>query len=185
MRKAIIVITAVAVLTLSACGSGLIDGQGGEPEAPDTISSTDTGEEGDEPSQPTDDKAPVAIGRPFAYDDGLTVAITGTQRSTISHDGMAGQPGDPRLIVTVKISNGTKSNFGTEEAIMNVSYGKNGDQAEELYTYDGFSGTIPRGRARSAKFDYLIKDKNGFGDLIIEVTPDWEHGPAIFQGAAK
>jgi hypothetical protein len=35
-----------------------------------------------------------------------------------------------------------------------LTYGRNGDQGEALYTYNGFEGTIAKGRSRTAKYDY-------------------------------
>ena len=36
-----------------------------------------------------------------------------------------------------------------------------------------------------AKYEFLVEDKKGLNDLVIEITPSWDRGPVIFEGAAK
>jgi hypothetical protein len=69
--------------------------------------------------------------------------------------------------------------------LVDVSYGKNGDLASDQYEYNGFGGTIPSGRSKTAKYEFLVEDKKGLNDLVIEVTPSLDHDSAIFEGAAK
>jgi hypothetical protein len=169
------------VIALGGCSLPITGDSGTEPGVPSSV----TTEDASPTDKPQPDKGPVKIGQPYVYDDGLRVTITSTQRGSIPRDSIEGNPGDPRLIITVQIANGTQHNFGTGDADVIVSYGKKGDEAEQLYTYDGFNGTILRNRSKSSKFDFYIKDRAGFSDLVIEVNPDYDHGPAIFQGAAR
>ena len=68
---------------------------------------------------------------------------------------------------------------------VDVSYGEYGDPAWDLYEFNGFVGTISRGRSKMAKYEFLVEDKKGLNDLVIEVTPSWDHDSAFFEGAAK
>ena len=68
---------------------------------------------------------------------------------------------------------------------VDVSYGENGDSAWDLYEFDGFVGAISSGRSKMAKYEFLVEDKKALNDLVIEVTPSWDRGPVIFEGAAK
>jgi hypothetical protein len=129
---------------------------------------------------------PIKFGQTFAYEDGLKVSVTNAQRGNVSDDDIAGSPGDPKVIVTVKITNGTRKNFGTNEVQVTLTYGTYGVQGEALYGYIGFEGTIAKGGSLTAKFDYAIKGTRNLDYLLVEVTPSsWEHEPAIFEGAAN
>jgi hypothetical protein len=41
------------------------------------------------------------------------------------------------------------------------------------------------GRSKMAKYEFLVEDKKGLNDLVIEVTLSLDHDSAIFEGAAK
>ena len=68
---------------------------------------------------------------------------------------------------------------------VDVRYGENGDSAWDLYEFNGFVGTISSGRSKMAKYEFLVEDKKGLNDLVIEVNPSSDHDSAIFEGAAK
>ena len=70
--------------------------------------------------------------------------------------------------------------------ICRLTYGKDSAQGAQLYNYDGgFTGTIARGRSRTAKYDYGIKGRKNLDDLLVEVIQSFEHDSAIFVDAAK
>jgi hypothetical protein len=135
--------------------------------------------------EPDSDTGPAKIGQTFTYEDGLKVSVVSAKKATAGQYPIEGSPGDPTAIITVKITNGTEKKFATDEVSMDVSYGKNGDQASDLYEFDGFEGSISKGRSKTAKYEFLVEDKKGLNDLVIEVTPSWDHDSAIFEGAAK
>jgi hypothetical protein len=58
---------------------------------------------------------PVKFGQTFAYEDGLKVSVTNAERGTVSSEDIEGSPGHPKVIVTAKITNGTRKNFSTNE----------------------------------------------------------------------
>lgn len=100
----------------------------------------------EEPSP--EDSGPVKFRQTFAYEDGPKFSVTNAERGTVSSDDIEGSPGDPKVIVTVKITNGTRKNFSTNEVEVTLTYGRNGDQGEALYSYSGFEGTIQGPLAR-------------------------------------
>jgi hypothetical protein len=154
--------------------------------SPEPASSSPSSESTTESSdEPDGDTGPVKIGKTFTYDDGLKVSVVSAKKDTAGQDPIEGSPGDPTAIITVKITNGTAKKFGAGDVWVDVSYGKNGDLASDLYEYNGFVGTIQSGRSKMAKYEFLVEDKKDLNDLVIEVTPSWDHDSAIFEGAAK
>ena len=152
-----------------------------EPESssPSPESTTESSDE------PDGDAGPVKIGQTFTYDDGLKVSVVSAKKDTAGQDPVEGRAGDPTAIITVRITNGTAKKFGAGDVWVDVSYGENGDSAWDLYEFDGFVGAISSGRSKMAKYEFLVEDKKGLNDLVIEITPSWDRGPVIFEGAAK
>jgi hypothetical protein len=143
-----------------------------------------------EPTTASSDKpdggtGPVKIGQTFTYEDGLKVSVVSAKKDTAGQDTIEGSPGDPTAIITIKITNGTAKKFAAGDVWVDVSYGKNGDLASDLYEFNGFVGTISSGRSKLARYEFLVEDKKGLKDLVIEVTPSLDHDSAIFEGAAK
>jgi hypothetical protein len=151
-----------------------------EPES-SSPSPEPTTESSDEPDG---DTGAVKIGQTFTYEDGLKVSVVSAKKHT-AQDPIEGSPGDPTAIITIKITNGTAKKFAASDVWVDVSYGKNGDLASDLYEFNGFVGTISSGRSKMAKYEFLVEDKKGLNDLVIEVTPSLDHDSAIFEGAAK
>jgi hypothetical protein len=152
-----------------------------EPES-NSPSPEPTTESSDDPDG---DTGPVKIGQTFTYDDGLKVSVVSAKKDTAGQDPIAGSPGDPTAIITVKITNGTAKKFAAGDVWVDLSYGGNGYPASDLYEFNGFVRTIASGRSQVAKYEFLVEDKKGLNDLVIEVTPTLDHGPVIFEGAAK
>jgi hypothetical protein len=134
---------------------------------------------------PDGDTGPVKIGQTFTYEDGLKVSVVSAKKDTAGQDPVEGRPGDPTAIITIKITNGTAKKFGAGDVWVDVSYGENGDSAWDLYEFDGFVGTISSGRSKMAKYEFLVEDKKGLNDLVIEVTPSYDRAPVIFEGPVK
>jgi hypothetical protein len=135
--------------------------------------------------EPDGDTGRVKIGQTFTYEDGLKVSVVSAKKDTAGQDPVEGSAGDPTAIITIKITNGTAKKFGAGDVWVDVSYGKYGESASDLYEFNGFVGTISRGRSKMAKYEFLVEDKKGLNDLVIEVTPSWDHDSAIFEGAAE
>lgn len=120
--------------------------------------------------EPDGDTGRVKIGQTFTYEDGLKVSVVSAKKDTAGQDPVEGSPGDPTAIITIKITNGTAKKFGAGDVWVDVSYGKYGESASDLYDSNGFVGTISRGSSKMAKYEFLVEDKKGLNDLVIEVT---------------
>jgi hypothetical protein len=152
-----------------------------EPES-SSPSPEPTTESSDEPDG---DTGPVKIGQSFTYEDGLKVSVVSAKKDTAGQDPIEGRPGDPTAIITVKITNGTAKKFAAGDVWLIVTYGTYGEVASDQYEFNGFVGTISSGRSKMAKYEFLVEDKEGLNDLVIEVNPSFDHDSAIFEGAAK
>ena len=152
-----------------------------EPES-SSPSPESTAESSDEPDG---DTGRVKIGQTFTYEDGLKVSVVSAKKDTAGQDPFEGSPGDPTAIITIKITNGTAKKFAAGDVWVIVTYGTYGEVASDLYEFNGFVGTISSGRSKMAKYEFLVEDKKGLNDLVIEVNPSSDHDSAIFEGAAK
>ena len=135
--------------------------------------------------EPSPDQGPAKFGQSFTYEDGLKVTVTEVKRGTVNSDDWEGNPGDPKVIVTVKITNGTTHKVRADEAGVQLYYGSQGDVAENLYNYEGFTGTISKGRSRTGKYDFALPNKTALKSITVEVEPSFDHESAIFEGSVK
>jgi len=181
-RRSSVVKKAVISALLALLLTGCMGGTAGTGEGP-----------GEEPSDPTtsdtatkDDSGTAQIGDKFAYDDGVVVEIIGTKRTKIPRYAAGGQPGDPMALLTIRVKNGTESKLAVDLATVQVSYGKDGTKAEQVFdiSVSGLSGQIAPRRAKSGKYGFAVP-KTGMSDVVVEVSPDFEHDSAIFVGAIK
>lgn len=164
-----------ASLLLAGCG-------GGAPKIEDPQASTaGPVQQGQEPQSPQqkDPQAdgPAKFGQTYAYEDGLKVSITKIVRRGSG------------VVFTIKITNGTKDTLEASDASVQASYGKDGNQAEccvsgDMSVDDYFSGKILPGRSKAATFSFKIP-REGLSDVVVEVSPNYDEDPAIFQGAVK
>jgi hypothetical protein len=141
--------------------------------------------------EPEETEAPVAeiakVGADewFAYEDGIEVQVTKVEPYTLGEHAMEGNPGDPGVIVTVTIKNDTAAVFDASMAEVLVTYGPNGNATEREYDEAGFEGSIPPGKSATAKYDFSVVPQKDQDELLIQVSPDWDHVPTFFEGAAK
>jgi hypothetical protein len=74
--------------------------------------------------------------------------VTKVEPYKLGQYALVGNPGDPGVIVTVTIKNGTDVVFDTSLADVLVTYGPNGEATEREYDEEGFAGNIPPGTSR-------------------------------------
>lgn len=118
--------------------------------------------------------ATAAYGDTYTYTDGLAITVSHVAKYTPSQYAAGTHPGDEAVVLTVKITNGTKKPFDTALVGVNVKAGADGAATENIYddtSGTGFSGTIVPGSTATAKFGYDIP-KGAAGKLDIEVQPD-------------
>jgi len=137
------------------------------------------------PSEPS--IAKVGATEWFTYEDGLEVQVTKLARYKAGQATATGKPGDPAVVITVTIRNGTKATVDLSSTTLNVAYGANGNQAEQIYDEnygEGFTGSATPGRAKTAKFAFAVP--KGRQALAIEVEPGFlDYESAHFEGSVK
>lgn len=127
------------------------------------------------------------IGSTFTYTDGLSVTVTSLQRFTPSDTSAGVNPGQAAVIATVTIHNGTSANVDLALVQVTAYGGSAGNQATSVFDSangigSGFSGSVPVGRSATAKYAFALAPAD-LSNVVVQVTPDFNHDPASFTGA--
>jgi hypothetical protein len=96
------------------------------------------------------------------------------------------------VLVVVKMSNETGDTADATLTTVSLAYGKDGDQAEQIFDSggsvevgDGFSGRIAAGRNATGRFGFKVP-KSQIDQLDITVEPGFlDYYPALFTGSAS
>ena len=143
------------------------------------------------PAGSSADEGPVKIGpgEYVSYESGLEVRVPKLTTFRISDTGAGGQPGQRGLVATVSIKNGTSERFDLGSVIVNARAGSEGEQAESVYDSErgvggGFEGTLAPGRTATARYGFAV-DPEDLDQIQIEVRPDYDRDPALFEGSAQ
>lgn len=199
MKRIIGVVAAVVVL--GGCAAPKAATKESGASAPVSSSTPDNGPTPDpittptntpavpETSTPPDDPTVAKVGATewFTYEDGLKVQVTKVARYKVGEATATGSPGDPAIVVTVTIRNGSTKTADLSMTTLKVAYGANGDQAEQVYDENygtGFEGSATPGKAKTAKYAFLVP--KGRHALDIEVEPGFlDYESAHFEGSVK
>jgi hypothetical protein len=143
----------------------------------------------EEPSQEEPSISKVGTTEWFTYEDGVQVQVTKLARYTPSEYNLSDIPkGSVAVAATVTIKNGTDKTFDADLVSVNLATGPNGDQAETTYDSDrgigSFEGSIPVKRSKTVKYGYVVP-KAHLSQLVLEVTPSFDHAASFFQGSVK
>ncbi len=133
------------------------------------------------------DVARIGAGEGYGYEDGLTVSVPKAVTRKPGEFALGMSKGHRLVVVTVELTNHTGSAFDATLATVSMTYGQRGTPAEEVYDDrlgEGFTTRIIDGRTGSADFGFSVP-ADGLDDLVVEVSPDWDHEPALFTGAVK
>jgi hypothetical protein len=128
----------------------------------------------------------------YVYDDGLQIEVTGIRAghftaSEIQYAATGEKKGDPYVVFTVRVRNGSPSivDLSSSETVV---YGPDGKEAEftnvPAGSGGGLNGKLLPGRSRTEVFAYLIPDKYQ-DDVVMEYSADLEHDSALFAGSVK
>lgn len=120
----------------------------------------------------------------YRYEDGLEVSIPHAMLYRPSQYAAGTNPGDKAVKFTVEVTNDSGKVFDPSLLTVTASYGKKGEQADQIYGDKvgmGFTTSVPPGRTASADFAFSVP-KSGLGNLIVEVSPDFSHDNALFEG---
>jgi hypothetical protein len=175
------VVALVFIAIIASCAA-LMKGLGTALSEPG-ISSTASGSPGSarESGGPVDTTA--KIGSVVTYEDGTTISVTKVEMKDAKKYEEAASDGR-YLVVSVKITNGQDKNFNADLSSVDVSYGRDGNQAERAYINGlaEFSGEIAPGKSRTAQYGFKVTKKQA-ADLQVSVEPGWlDYPTAIFTG---
>lgn len=160
----------------------MISGCSGIPTAMENITETTYTIE-PAPSQKGQEPGPA--GSTWLFDDGLRVTLMSIKRGTVPSISAGGSPGDPAVIVKVKIKNGSDKKIDVSQMTIDVRVGSDGESTEQTFT-EGFSnteGTLASGRSYTYEAMFAAKDK--FKKVAVDVAPTWSHSPALFEDELK
>jgi hypothetical protein len=165
--------------------------QESQPEAsasdePTTDNSTEaptkqpTKEPTKEPSPYRQGKLAKAAEQKFIYADGLEIRITNFKRGTVGRNAEGGHPGDPMVLFTVHIKNGTSHKVDADEFVVEVTYGDD-DDAEAIHGkgLDDVTGVIAKGRSKTGQYGFAVPIED-MDELYIDVSDD-EHDPFFWS----
>jgi hypothetical protein len=192
MRKFCAIAMATATLLLiSACSTDgtIAPGEGLAP----TPTSTSTPSETSTPGQGTPN-----FKQKYTYDDGVAVEVTKIKTGRLTRQQAADEfdkkikAGMPYAVFTVRVKNDSRERLtlGGEgiASYGSVTYGPDGERAQELYSLGdigGVSGSILPGKAKTGRFAYAIPDRY-WSDVVLEFglgdTVNSEREPVIFAG---
>lgn len=183
-RKAVLGVFVAAGLVLTGCS---LD----EPTVtePDAVTSSES--PAAEPvAKPTQEPAAEPVEKvanfkqAYTYDDGLKIQVSKIDTAKAGEYAMGAKPGASVLVLTVKITNGTKTVIDPALLTAALTYGADGTEVEQVFDGDlggGFSAKIAPGKSASAEFGYSVP-KAGYGSVTFDVSPDFERESALFSG---
>jgi hypothetical protein len=156
-------------------------------DEPTTDNSTE--EPTEEPTkEPTKEPSPYRQGelakaaeQKFTYADGLEIRITNFKRGTVGRNAEGGHPGDPMVLFTVHIKNGTSHKVDADEFSVEVTYGDDDDDAEAIHGkgLDDVTGVIAKGRSKTGQYGFAVPIEY-MDELYIDVSDD-EHDPFFWS----
>jgi hypothetical protein len=134
------------------------------------------------PSPPPTSDAPAVIGGDgFTWSDDVKAAVPSVTITTIGQYAAGGRPGDPAIIVTVRLTAG-HSTLDASDLSVDANAGPDGAQLDSVYdtSIDNPSGSLPPGRSGTYKFEFDVQQHSWAKRLIITVTPGFDYDAATF-----
>lgn len=161
-----------------------------EPTDDGSSDSTDDSEPTDDGSSDGGSEGPVSCddvtpsGDPFAYDNGLTVAVGDFELYTPTPQAAGADPGTTSFVVTVMWANTSDQPVTADVAIVNgfasdVPGSEVYDIGQDVGGSFGFD--LAPGDCVAEKHAYAFASPD-FSNLRIEVQPGFEYDPAVFTG---
>jgi len=186
---------ALALASLTACGSQTIADEAAPASEETAMHGPLEGpiEEGAGAPIEEDEGAPVgndtdtlavAGKQAVTYDDGLVISVGNLKRGRVPD--YNDHPGEPMVRFDVRIKNGSALRMSGDSATVSLSYGVDGREADSVYleNSEGLTGTIAKGRNKTGTYAFEVPAKH-MQNLVIEVAPDYEHDPALFEAAVR
>ena len=172
--------TALAAAALSLTLASCAGTPGTVASAPTQGTNADPSEEASDGSPAPADDGTVAFGQSYRWDDGLQVTIS-TPKPYKPSRWAAAKKSKNYLVMTVTVLNGTSATY--EPALFNLSAQSGDAESEQVFDSGNGVGGSPntkllKGRQAKWKVAFAVKNPK---DLVVEVTPDFEHDPVIYQ----
>lgn len=179
MRLMPIAAAAFTVIALAACAP--VDSRV-DPAAPSAAAGA-----GSSSSAKSDgDDRTAKIGEWIKAEDGVTWSVTKLGATHISQWASGGHPGDPALVVYIKIKNGGTHRIDLSQLNVTVRVGADGNDSEEVFDVEaGFGtldGTLAPGRTASTKCAFAADSRKELKQVSIEVTPGFDYESGTFEG---
>ncbi len=173
---------AAAALALTLAGCVPISSKA-DPAAP-PVSATGGGSSAAATSGGDDRTA--KIGESIRAEDGIIWTVTKLAVTHVSQEASGGHPGDPALVVYIRIKNGGEHRLDLTMVQVAVRTGEDGDDTEQVFDIDagldGFEGTLAPGRTASTKYAFAANSRNDLRKVSIEVTPGFDYESGTFEG---
>lgn len=184
VKKSLTVLALTAMLGLTACSTEATKSEAVEsPAASESAAAPSSA-----PAKDIKDEL-AAFGEEWTYKDGIAVkvAYAGAGMASEYAAGAETTAGQIRLF-DVSITNNSEEIFDPAMFMADINYGAEGTAASRVFDTangigDQFQGKILPGGTQTVSMAYAIPTDAPL-DLIVTITPSWEHGEKLFFGEA-
>jgi hypothetical protein len=207
-RNTALIVTLIGIIAVVLIGGtvvvGIMISNRGKPVANPTTATTPTGATttGAAPTGTggggggggggnTNNSGTTAFGanNKVTWDDKVEASVLSVVKFTPSSTAAGLGAGQTGIKVTVKITNNSSKQIDVTLARVTVKAGDNGTQAQTIVDLEnnidfGFDGSIAPQHAATATYGFSVAPAD-LGKLDVEVSPDFDHNAAIFEGAAS
>jgi hypothetical protein len=202
-RNTALIVTLIAVIVAVICIGGVVvtviavnktptAGHTAQPGGTTNTADTNTGDArggGGSGNLSTNGTVPFGADHSAQWSDKIQATVVSVVKFTPSKTAAGTHSGQVGIKVTVKITNNSGKRIDLTLARVKVKSGANGNKADTIIDLEnnlglGFDGAVPPGNAATATYGFSVPS----GDLAkidVEVSPDFEHDSAIFEGAAS
>jgi len=137
----------------------------------------------------TNGTIPFGAGHNAQWTDKIEATVVSVSKFSPSSTAAGTHPGQTGVKVTVKITNNSTKRIDLTLASVKVKSGSGGTQADTIIDLEnnlglGFDGAVPPGNAATAAYGFSVPSGD-LGKIDVEVSPDFDHDSAIFEGAAS
>ncbi|OLB77429.1 MAG: hypothetical protein AUI14_15905 [Actinobacteria bacterium 13_2_20CM_2_71_6] len=197
-----LIITLVAVILVVLCGGGIavtaiLVNKNNKPAAdrttgapgPTTNGPTGTGSTKDAGGLSSSGTIAFGADHGVEWNDKVSASVLAVVRFTPSKSAAGTHAGQVGIKVTVKITNNSSKQVDLTLARVKVKSGSNGTQADTIIDLEnnlglGFEGSVATAHSATANYAFSVPS----GDLSkidIEVSPDFDYDPGIFEGSVS
>ena len=135
---------------------------------------------------PADEVSAFGASHGFEWESGLSVAVTSARVAARSPYAAGGRATWPVVVVRVRLTNGSGERFDADLVSVSLRYGSDGETAESVYQegVEELSGSVAPGRTATGSYAFSVP-RGEAGAITVEVAPDWDSEPGIFEGSAR